>query len=68
MKAEIKMSAKGRVTIPKALRERLGWSAGTRLHVEILGGAVMLRPIKSRAERFPNDYGVQPPDRASQPR
>ena len=52
MKAEAKLSTRGRVTIPKAFRERRGWAAGTRLQVEIVGGAVMLRPIKGSAEHL----------------
>jgi AbrB family looped-hinge helix DNA binding protein len=46
--AETKVSAKGQVVIPKSIREELDWSAGTRLQVEKVGGAVTLRPVESR--------------------
>jgi AbrB family looped-hinge helix DNA binding protein len=48
MNAETKVSAKGQVVIPKAVRDELAWPEGTRLRVETVGGAVTLRPIRSR--------------------
>jgi AbrB family looped-hinge helix DNA binding protein len=37
------VSAGGRVVLPKAMRERLGWAAGTRLVVERVADGVLLR-------------------------
>jgi AbrB family looped-hinge helix DNA binding protein len=48
MNAETKVSAKGQVVIPKAVRDELDWPAGTRLQVETVGDAVTLRPIRGR--------------------
>ncbi|MBI3184358.1 MAG: AbrB/MazE/SpoVT family DNA-binding domain-containing protein [Myxococcales bacterium] len=44
MDSETKLTSKGQVVIPKAVRERLRWKPGTRLRVETLEeGAVVLR-------------------------
>ena len=37
------MSTKGQIVIPRALREQLGWAAGTKLQVEVQGTALVLR-------------------------
>ena len=45
MKAETHLTSKGQVVIPKAVRNRMRWKAGTRLQVEATDdGAVVLRP------------------------
>lgn len=41
---------KGRVTIPKAMRESLGLEPGDRIHVEVADGHVLVRPSVSREE------------------
>jgi AbrB family looped-hinge helix DNA binding protein len=46
---KMRLSSKGRVAIPKAVRDRHGWQAGVELEVEDRGDAVMLRP----AQPFP---------------
>ena len=48
MNAETKVSAKGQIVIPKAVRDKLDWPAGTRLQVEQIGGTITLRPMKGR--------------------
>jgi AbrB family looped-hinge helix DNA binding protein len=48
MTAQTKMSGKGQVVIPKAVREALNWPPGTQLEVERLGGAVTLRPAATK--------------------
>ena len=45
------MTSKGQVVIPKDVRERLRWRAGTRLSVEVSGdGSVLLRRRKDSFE------------------
>jgi AbrB family looped-hinge helix DNA binding protein len=43
MNAHTRMSAKGQVVIPKAVRERLCWSEGDRLDVIPTANGVLLR-------------------------
>ena len=38
-----RISSKGQVVLPKEVRDRLGWSAGTELEVESEGDVVVLR-------------------------
>ena len=45
MKSTTKLTSKGQVVIPKAIRERLRWRAGARLEVEALpDGRLLLYP------------------------
>jgi AbrB family looped-hinge helix DNA binding protein len=44
--ARTRLSSKGQVIIPKAVRDRHGWQPGVELEVEDRGDAVVLRPIK----------------------
>ncbi len=51
------LSTKGQVILPKSIREKRGWSTGTRLVVEEAGDGVVLRPApvfpaKTPAEVF----------------
>ena len=46
MNAFTKVSDKGQVVVPKALRDLKGWHPGTDLEVIDLGEGVMLRPRK----------------------
>ncbi len=39
------LSTKGQVIVPKAVREQLGWAAGTRLSVEHTPEGVLLKPL-----------------------
>ncbi|WP_158742919.1 AbrB/MazE/SpoVT family DNA-binding domain-containing protein [Acidisphaera sp. L21] len=39
------VSTKGQVILPKAVRDRLHWDAGTRLVVEHTADGVLLRPL-----------------------
>ena len=41
--AKTRLSSKGQVIIPKAVRERQGWTPGVELEVEDQGDAVVLR-------------------------
>jgi AbrB family looped-hinge helix DNA binding protein len=44
--AKTRLSSKGQVIIPKAVRDRHGWRPGVELEVEDRGDAVMLRPAR----------------------
>lgn len=39
------LSSKGQITIPKAIRERLGITAGDRVVLTVEDGAIVLRPL-----------------------
>jgi AbrB family looped-hinge helix DNA binding protein len=52
MNSHTKLSAKGQVVIPKAVRERLQWKEGASLEVVETGNAVLLRPNVSTRERI----------------
>jgi AbrB family looped-hinge helix DNA binding protein len=41
--AKTRLSSKGQVVIPKAVRDRHGWQPGVQLEVEDRGDAVVLR-------------------------
>ena len=41
-----RLSSKGQVIIPKALREARGWEAGTAFEIEDAGDAILLRPVR----------------------
>ena len=43
-----RLSSKGQLVLPKEMRDRLGWSAGTELDVEASGEAVILRVRRPR--------------------
>ena len=49
------VSTKGQVILPKAIRERRNWSAGTRLVVEETPDGVLLKPAPVFAPRRPED-------------
>ena len=48
-----RMSSKGQVIIPKALRGRRQWIAGTRLIAEDTPDGVLLRPLHATAKLPP---------------
>jgi AbrB family looped-hinge helix DNA binding protein len=41
-----RLSTRGQLVIPKALRDRHGWHPGTELLLEDRGDSVVLRPVK----------------------
>lgn len=45
-----KLSSKGQVVLPEALRNIYGWSAGTSFTVVVYNGAVIMQPIKAPSE------------------
>lgn len=40
-----KLSSKGQLVIPKAMRDAHGWQPGTEFTVEDRGGEIVLRPV-----------------------
>lgn len=47
----ITISPTGRITIPAAMRRKLGWGPGTRVHVvEQEDGSIVLRRVRTIAE------------------
>ncbi len=49
------ISTKGQVILPKAIRDRLQWDAGTRLQVETTAEGVLLKPVPVFARTQPED-------------
>ncbi len=41
-----KLSTKGQIIIPKALRDARAWKAGTEFTVEVTAEGILLRPVK----------------------
>jgi AbrB family looped-hinge helix DNA binding protein len=55
------LSTKGQVILPKAIRDRRRWDAGTKLVVEDTADGVLLRPARHFPETRPEDvYGTLP--------
>jgi bifunctional DNA-binding transcriptional regulator/antitoxin component of YhaV-PrlF toxin-antitoxin module len=42
-----KMSSKGQVVLPEALRQMYGWESGTAFTVLVYKGAVIMQPLKT---------------------
>jgi AbrB family looped-hinge helix DNA binding protein len=56
-----RLSTKGQVILPAALRQRKGWSAGTVLVVEDTREGVLLRPVPAFERTRPEDvFGCLP--------
>lgn len=50
------ISTKGQVILPKAIRDQIGWDAGTRLVVEHTADGVLLKPLTTAfAQTRPED-------------
>jgi AbrB family looped-hinge helix DNA binding protein len=48
MSADRRIDAKGRVTIPRDLRDRLGLEPGTEVRIEVKDGEIMVRAAVDR--------------------
>ena len=57
LKARGRITSKGQVTIPKAIREALAIEAGRPLDFELVDGGFLVKP----AARFTDLYGSVPP-------
>ncbi len=55
----VKLSSKGQLVIPKSIREALGLGKGTRFHVRIVEGRIILEPEAETKSASPIDalYG-----------
>ena len=49
------LSTRGRVTVPKPIRDALGWDAGTRLEVKLTSDGVLLKPRQRFPKTDPDD-------------
>ena len=52
MNAFTRMSDKGQVVVPKAIRETKGWPAGTDLEVIDTGEGILLRPRRTASRKL----------------
>ena len=53
------VSSDGQVLLPEAIRQALGWKAGTRLSVESTPEGVLLKPLPAFAEtRLEEVFGM----------
>ncbi len=54
MNARAKISSKGQLVLPKAVRDAHGWGAGTELEFIDKGDDVIIRPARKSDPRFPS--------------
>jgi len=55
MNARARISSKGQLVLPKAVRDELGLVAGSEVDIESVGGSIVLRPI---ARRYRKQYTI----------
>ncbi|MGB9920616.1 MAG: AbrB/MazE/SpoVT family DNA-binding domain-containing protein [Moorellales bacterium] len=53
MKSVVKVSSKGQIVLPVAVRERAGIEKGDALAAYVVGGKVVLEPLKREVESWP---------------
>ena len=53
--AVVRLDSKGRLLVPKRLREKVGLREGGLARVEVRGGALVVEPLQSVADAY---YGV----------
>jgi AbrB family looped-hinge helix DNA binding protein len=51
MNARAKISSKGQLVLPKAVRDAYGLSAGSEVDIEGVGDTIVLRPRRKKARR-----------------
>jgi AbrB family looped-hinge helix DNA binding protein len=54
--AETTISSRGQVVLPKAMREKRRWKAGTKLAVEERPEGLLLRPIEKKKKFSVSDW------------
>ncbi len=52
MNAIVRIDEKGRITIPKHIRESCGLTEGMEVSLRVEGGRVIIEPIRSRADEL----------------
>ncbi len=57
----VQIDSKGRIVIPKEIRERLGLTSGKRLKIVYTNGKIVLEPIESVAEKYYGLFKVNKP-------
>lgn len=55
---QLSVTSKGQVTIPKAVRQKLGIRAGTQVSFSIVGDHVEMRPVSTPAEISSSGFGL----------
>jgi len=55
---QTKISTKGQVVLPKAIREKRRWKAGTRLTVEERPDGVLLKPVERKKKLTIDDWAA----------
>ena len=53
---ETRISSKGQVVLPKALRDKKHWKGGTRLIVEERPDGVLLKPVEAKKKFTIDDW------------
>ncbi|MIL09419.1 AbrB/MazE/SpoVT family DNA-binding domain-containing protein [Salmonella enterica subsp. enterica] len=53
MNARAKISSKGQLVVPKAIRDAHGWDAGTEVEFVASGDEVILKTVRNQDPRFP---------------
>jgi AbrB family looped-hinge helix DNA binding protein len=51
MNARAKISSKGQLVLPKAVREAYGLTAGSEVNIESAGDAIVLKPLHKKDRR-----------------
>lgn len=57
MKSATRLTSKGQVVIPKSLRERLRWTSGTELAVEIMDDSAVRLTLLQAGDPIDRLYG-----------
>ena len=63
----LKMHYEGWISLPSDLRQQLGLHSGTRLDVQLVDGAIVLRPAKGTRAPTDPEAAIEPPAVASAP-
>lgn len=61
------VTSKGQVTIPKALRQRLGIRRGTKVEFALIGDHVEMRVVSTPPELPASGFGMLKSERAAVP-